>query len=102
MECVHRSQELLLAEEDSPAAQCCALGCGLGTSGLCWAVSHCLPVSWLQDPLLGLSSSCAACVEAPELQPGLGPCCIPMANPPSLAKALPLLSTVFLISTTFF
>lgn len=39
MGCVHRSQQLFLAEQDPPAAQCCALGCGLGPSGLCWAVS---------------------------------------------------------------
>lgn len=97
---MHRSQQLSLAEQDPPAAQCCALGCGLGTSGLCWAVSHWLPVSWLHDPLAGLSCSCAACVEVPELQPGLGLCCIPMANPPFLA--LPLLSTMFPLPTSFF
>lgn len=43
MGCVHRSQQLFLAEQDPPAAQCCALGCGLGTSGLCWAVAHVQP-----------------------------------------------------------
>lgn len=33
-------------------------------------------------------------MEGPELQPGQGPCCIPMANPPSLGKALPLLTII--------
>lgn len=100
MGCVHRSQ-LSLAEGSAPAAQCGALGCALCTSGLCWAVSPWLPCA-VQEPLAGLSSSCAACVEALELQPGQGPCHIPMANPPSLAKALPLLSTTFLIPASFF
>lgn len=103
MGCVHRSQQLFLAEQDPPAARCRALGCGLGTPGLCWAVSQWLPnVSWLQDPRAGLSSSCPACVGAPELQPGQGPCYILMADPPSLAKAPPLLSTMFLAPISFF
>lgn len=50
MGCVHSSQQLSLAEEGAPAVQCPALGCGLGTSGLCWAVSQGLPCP-VQEPL---------------------------------------------------
>lgn len=64
-----------------------------------WAPLGCAGQSLRGCPVLSrslwavLSSSCAA-------RPG--PCYIPMANSPSLAKALPLLSTVFLIPTSFF
>lgn len=62
-------------------------------SVLPWAVLGRLSVTCpVQEPLAALSGSCAA-------RPG--PCCIPMANPPSLAKALSLLSTVFLIPPSF-
>lgn len=72
MGCVQRLQQLFLTEEDPPAAQCRALGCA------------------------GQSLIGCPCAARP------GPCSIPMPNPPSLAKALPLLSTMFLICTSFF
>lgn len=74
MGCV-QAQQLFLTEEDPQLLS-------IVLWAVVWAVSQWLPnVSWLQDPLAGLSSSCPACVEAPELQPGQGPCYIPIVNP---------------------